>query len=193
MQQKYTVLYRVWHWLMAISVIGLLLTVLLRKTFLSYKTNALIIQEKLASMDIDISIENAKIIGKAIRTPMWEWHYIFGAMLGISLLIHLYMIITKRMSLPCLALIKAQSFEERMKKGVYFLIFIGIVIMSITGGTIYFYKDLGLTKENAQLLKELHESLLYPMLTVVVLHWIGVFRHEVKTKESIISKMVHGE
>ena len=48
MKPQFTRLYRIWHWMMAFSVIGLLGTVALRKTFLSWHTNAELIQVKLA-------------------------------------------------------------------------------------------------------------------------------------------------
>ncbi len=193
MEPKFTRLYRFWHWLMAISVIGLLLTVLLRKTFLSYKANAAIIQDKLAGMDIDITIESAKLIAKAIRAPMWEWHYVFGTMLAISIVIRLYMIATKKGVMPLVAIMQAKDGEEKLKQTVYLFLCMGIMIMALSGGVLYFYSELGFTKEGIHWLKELHEFVMLPVLALVVVHWIGVVRHELKTKEGIVSKMIHGD
>lgn len=192
MQPKYTLLYRLWHWLMAFSVIGLLFTVLLRKTFLSYKTNAAIIQDKLASMDIEITLESAKGIAKAIRAPMWEWHYVFALFLAISIAIRIYMLITKQGVMPLIQLINAPK-EEKLKAGVYLFLCMSIAIMTISGGVLYFHEALGFTKDGVHWVKELHEYLMFAVLFFVVLHWAGVFRHELTTKEGIISKMIHGE
>ena len=75
---KYTRSFRIWHWLNAIVVLGLVGTVLLRKGFLSYRTNSEIIMTKLSDIGVDIFKEDAVAIAKAIRAPMWEWHIIFG-------------------------------------------------------------------------------------------------------------------
>jgi Ni,Fe-hydrogenase I cytochrome b subunit len=70
--------FRVWHWLHATVILGLLGTVFLRKTFLSWRTNSELIVQKMGEFDIDVSIEEAKILAKAIRAPMWDWHIILG-------------------------------------------------------------------------------------------------------------------
>lgn len=191
MNSKYTALYRIWHWLMAFSVIGLLFTVLLRKTFLSYKTNSLIIQDKLASLDVNIPIESAVDIAKAIRAPMWEWHYVFGFFLVASILIRIYMLITKQGVMPLIALIRAPK-EEKLKYGVYLFLCMFIAIMTISGIFLYFYKELGFTKEDIHLVKELHENLTFGVLFFIALHFIGVLKHELTTKDGIVSKMIHG-
>lgn len=77
---------RIWHWLNAIAVSGLLLTFFLRKTFLSWRENSAVIVDKLSSLGVEVTAEQAKIVAKAIRAPMWEWHIIFGVMLGLLLL-----------------------------------------------------------------------------------------------------------
>ena len=75
---KYSAHFRLWHWLNAFVVLGLLSTVLLRKTFLSWRTNSEIIMTKLSEAGTEITAEQAKLIAKAIRAGMWEWHIIFG-------------------------------------------------------------------------------------------------------------------
>ena len=189
---KFTLLYRIWHWTMALSVIGLLFTVLLRKTFLSYKTNALIIQEQLASINLDISVESAKIVAKAIRAPMWEWHYIFALFLAISILVRIYMLVTKKGIMPLIALIRAPK-EEKPKFTVYLFLCAMLMFMTLSGGVLYFHESLGLIKADIAWVKDLHEYMMYAVLTLVILHLGGVFRHEITTKEGIVSKMIHGD
>ena len=193
MKKQFTPLYRIWHWLMALSTLGLLFTVFLRKTFLSWHTNADIIQTQLAVLGTDISAQSAKVVAKAIRAPMWEWHYVLGLVLGISILIRFYMILTKQGEIPLIALFKANDIHERIKYSVYLVLCSILIFMSVTGGLIYFYEFFGFTKEFAHDIKELHELMLYPLITVVLLHFAGVLRHEFTTKEGIISKMIHGD
>jgi len=189
MKPQYTRLYRIWHWTMAISVIGLFFTVLLRKTFLSWHTNAALIQSKMAETGTEITAETAKMIAKAIRAPMWEWHYIFGLVLGISIAMRIYMLLAKQAQLPLTVLLQAPK-EEKLQRAVYLVLGFSIMVMALT---LYFEETLGLTKEGTAWVKELHEITMYAVLGLVVLHLAGVFRHEIMTKEGIVSNMIHGD
>ena len=193
MQQQFTLLYRVWHWLLALSTLGLLGTVLLRKTFLSWRTNSEIIQTKLLENGVEITPEIAKITAKAIRSGMWEWHYIFAIFLGISIVIRLYMMLTKQAQLPILKFLQAEGFEKKIQYTVYTLLCFFIMLMAISGTVLYFYEFLGFTKESIHWIKEAHEFMMNGVILFVVLHLIGVLKHEIITKEPIISKMVHGD
>lgn len=192
MKPQFTPLYRIWHWLMAFSVIGLLGTVALRKTFLSWHTNAALIQSKLAEAGTEITAQTAKTIAQAIRAPMWEWHYIFGLFLGISILIRIYMLLTKQAKFPLFVLIEAPK-EEKVQRAVYLFLCFTLMVMALSGATLYFYESLGFTKESMGWVKELHELTMYGVLGLVILHLAGVFRHEFTTKEGIVSKMIHGD
>ncbi|MCJ7765036.1 MAG: cytochrome b/b6 domain-containing protein, partial [Thiovulaceae bacterium] len=174
MKPQYTRLYRSWHWLMALSVIGLLFTVLLRKTFLSWHTNAALIQSKLVDTGTEITAETAKMIAKAIRAPMWEWHYIFGLFLGIAILIRIYMLLTKKATDPLSALIQAPK-EEKLQRTVYLFLYLALLVMALTGATLYYHESLGFTDKGVEWVKELHENLMYGVLGLVVLHLGGVF------------------
>ena len=192
MKPQFTPLYRFWHWLMAFSVIGLLGTVALRKTFLSWHTNAEVIQVKLAAAGTEVTAETAKMVAKAIREPMWEWHYIFALFLALSILIRLIMVARDFSIFPMLVLIRAPK-EEKLQKAVYLFLCMSLMVMAVSGGTLYFYEALGFTKEGIHWVKELHEYVMYAVVGFVSLHLAGVFRHEFITKEGIISKMIHGD
>jgi len=189
---KYTLLYRIWHWMMAFSVIGLFGTVALRKTFLSWHTNAAVIQGKLAQTGVQISDESAKMIAKAIRAPMWEWHYILGLFLATSIAIRIYMIVKNKASTPIVSFIKASK-DEKLQKGVYLVLCFAIAVMAISGAVLYFYKAFGFTKDGVHWVKEMHEYVMYAVLLPVLLHIAGVLRHELTTKEGIVSRMIHGD
>jgi Ni,Fe-hydrogenase I cytochrome b subunit len=75
---KYSASFRLWHWLNAFVVLGLLGTVFLRKTFLSWRENSEILMSKLSEFGVEITVEQAKILAKAVRAGMWEWHIILG-------------------------------------------------------------------------------------------------------------------
>jgi len=192
MNEKFTPLYRIWHWTMAFSIIGLLGTVLLRKTFLSWRTNSEIIMTKFQDAGVEVTAELAKATAKAIRLGMWEWHYIFGLFLGISIIIRLYMMFTKQATLPIISLIQEPK-EKKLQYGVYTFLCFFVTMMALSGGFLYFYQDFGFSKDEIHWVKEVHEFMLYPIVLFVSLHLLGVFRHELKTKEPIVSKMIHGD
>ena len=88
---KYTLSFRVWHWLNALVIIGLLGTVFLRKTFLSWRDNAQIIMSKFSEMGVVITKEQAKVVAQTIRDGMWEWHIILGYALAFLVLYRIYL------------------------------------------------------------------------------------------------------
>ena len=192
MKPQFTPLYRIWHWTMAFSVIGLLGTVALRKSFLSWHSNAAIIQNKLAEVGTEVTVESAKMVAKAIRAPMWEWHYIFALFLGISIAMRLFMIAREPKIFPLLVFIRAPK-EEKLQRGTYFFLCLSLMVMALSGGTLYFHENFGFTDAEVHWVKALHEYVMYSVLLFVFLHLAGVLRHEFTTKEGIISKMIHGD
>ena len=74
---------RVWHWMNAAIISGLLMTVLLRKTLLSWRINSVLIEEKLKAAGTVITPELAKDIAIAIRNPLWDCHIYLGFALGV--------------------------------------------------------------------------------------------------------------
>jgi len=193
MNRTFSPLFRLWHWLMAFSVFGLLFTVLLRETFLNKKSVAAILQQKLASLGTVIDADQAVAVAKAIRAPMWEWHYIFGALLTLSILLRIYLMIRKEAQMPLLKVLRAEGMQERGKAVVHLLICLGIALMTITGWFYYFHDALGFEKAGVHWVKELHEALWQPLAVLIALHIAGVVRHEIVTKEAIVSRMIHGD
>jgi len=195
MEGKYTKLYRIWHWLMAFSVIGLLGTVFLRKTFLSWHTNSDIIIAKFSEQGIVVTEELAKVTAQAIRSGMWEWHYILAVGLGLSMIIRMYMMITKKAEMPIIYVFKSfknNDNQGKIKYTVYTILCFFIMAMSISGAIIYFGQDLNMSKDSIYNVKEIHENMMNGVIIFVILHLTGVFKHELTTKEPIISKMIHG-
>lgn len=191
--QTFKPLLRLWHWLTVFSIFGLLFTVLLRKTFLSKSANAAIIQDKLSAMSIHIDTEQALSIAKAIRAPMWEWHYIFAVILGIAILVRVIAMIKGDAKMPIFKLIESQSLEEKLKNSVHLLLCLSILLIAISGAFYYYHDTLGFAKESVKWVKEFHEFLLYPIVLFVTMHIVGVIKHELTTKECIVSKMIHGD
>lgn len=187
---KYTPSFKLWHWLNAFVVLALLGTVFLRKTFLSYKANAEIVMQKLAEIDIIITLDQAKMLAKAIRAPMWEWHILLGYALAF--------LMVWRIVLYFQGAAKKEKFSALSphKKGVellYYLLYATLFFMSISGLVIHFYESLSLSKEFAHDIKELHEAAFNIILVFVPLHIAGVIIAENSREKGLISDMINAK
>ena len=102
------------------------------------------------------------------------------------------MMLTKKAELPIFKLIKAPK-EQKLQYTVYLFLCFFIMMMALSGGFLYFYEALGFTKDGIHLVKETHELMMRGIVVFVSLHLAGVIKHELDTKESIVSKMIHGD
>jgi Ni,Fe-hydrogenase I cytochrome b subunit len=187
---KYTLKFRIWHWLNAVVVLGLLGTVFLRKTFLSWRTNSEILINKLSEFGIMITEEQAKVLAKSVRAGMWEWHIILGYLLAFFILYRIYLYFNDSSTY--------EKFSDLSihKKGVhllYYLVYLALFFMAISGLVIHFYEALHLTKEFAHDIKEVHEFVFNTILIFVPLHIIGVIIADNTTENGLISTMINGK
>jgi len=170
---------------------GLIGTVLLRKSFLSWRANSEILMQKLSEINIDVTAEQAKVLAKAIRAPMWEWHIILGYALAALVLWRILLFFTQsgRQNYRHL---KEENLHKKMVKLGYLVIYATLLFMAVSGLVTHFYEALGLTKDTAHDIKEVHELLYNVLLYFVPLHIIGVFVAENKDEKGILSDMVNG-
>ncbi len=175
-----------------IVISGLIVTVLLRKTFLSWRTNSELIINKLAEINIEISVDQAKVIAKAIRAPMWEWHILLGYALVFLVLWRIALFFTESGKQNYQNL-KEESLHKKAVKLGYIGIYGVIAFMALSGMVIYFYQDLGLLKETAHSIKEIHELSYNAILIFVPLHVIGIFIAENQDESGIVSSMINGK
>jgi len=189
---KWSLNFRLWHWIHALVVLGLMGTVFLRKTFLSWRTNSELLTQKLASIDLSVTEAQAKVLAKAVRAPMWEWHILLGYTLAALVLWRIVLFFTDSGKQ------NYQNFSSKtLHKKLVTLSYIGIytliLFMSISGLTIHFYETLSLSKELAHDIKEVHEFVFfYGVLVFVPLHIVGVVVADMREEHGLISNMVHG-
>ncbi len=187
---KYSPLFRIWHWLNAIVISGILFTVFLRETFLNKKINAQILIDKLFDIDIEITQNQAIVIAKAIRSSMWDWHIILGYTL-MGLIIWRIYLFYKDTSNP--ESFKELSLHKKIVHLLYYVIHSSLVGLVLSGLILYFYKDFGILKESVHLIKEIHEFLFYIILYFIPLHIVGIIIAEHRDEKGTISSMIHGE
>lgn len=196
---------RLWHWLNALAILGLLGTAFLRKTFLSWRTNAALIENKLQAAGTTITPELAKDIAVSIRTPMWDWHYVLGFILGGLLIVRVLvgLFVEKKSPLAQAAqsvgnLSKVPG-EQRLHAIHYTLVKTGYAVfylvtafMVISGLTMYFKESLGLGKATADVIKEVHELTMWFFVVFVLGHILGVVVAENRQDQGLVSDMIHG-
>jgi len=188
MNTHYSLALRIWHWLHALTILGLLGTFFLRKTFLSWKDNSEIIISQMATFGLEVTAEQAKIVAQAIRAPMWEWHIIFGFVLASLLLVRLIILFAELG-------FHFQSDGTLHTKVVhfgYYILYIIIGIMVVSGMSLHYHEALGLSDDVAHTLKEIHEFLAWGIAIFVPLHIIGVMVADMTTRKGLTSKMISG-
>lgn len=189
--KKWRIDFRIWHWVHAAVVLGLLGTVFLRKTFLSWRTNSELLTQKLSEINLEVTAEQAKVLAKAVRAPMWEWHIILGYALAVLLLWRIALFFTKS-GKENYQNLKEQTLHKKLVKFGYMGIYLILAFMAISGLTIHFYEEIGLLKETAHDIKEIHELVFNAILIFVPLHILGVIIAENRDEKGIISNMIHG-
>ncbi len=191
--KKWRLDFRIWHWLHAFVVLGLLGTVFLRKTFLSWRDNSVILSNKLLEIDMDYELTalQAKGLAKAIRAPMWEWHILLGYALAFLLIWRVILFVTQsgRYSYQHF---KDKSIHKKMVSLGYIGIYGILLFMSISGLVMTFHQELGLIKDTVHDIKEVHEFVFLGVLIFVPLHIMGVVVADVSDERGIVSDMING-
>lgn len=188
---------RIWHWGSALVVLGLLLTVLLRKTFLSWRSNARLIEERVIEAGGTVSTEVAAAIAKELRNIMWEWHNYLGFALGALLLYRIVLAIRSK-NQSVVQLLKKEKNSLPVKyfaavRAVYALFYIATTFMVVSGFMLYFEKELGISKDLKSFLKENHELAMWFFVGFVAVHILGVVAAETrKATRGIVSDMING-
>jgi cytochrome b561 len=195
---------RLWHWANALVVFGLLGTVLLRKTFLSWRANAVMIEDKALAAGVIVPTDLAVGIAKSLRDVMWEYHHRFGVALAILLVVRVVIaLVTKRQplrdALRGFQAASAASGKDKAERQHFALVSAGYVafylstlFMVVTGLAMLNAARLGLSKGTTSLLKENHELMLWFFVVFVGVHLIGVVRAELTRYRGIVSAMISG-
>ncbi|AFY01089.1 cytochrome b/b6 domain-containing protein [Bdellovibrio bacteriovorus] len=196
---------RLWHWFNALVILGLLGTAFLRKSFLSWRTNAALIESKMQEAGAAITPDLAKDIAIGIRTPMWDWHYVLGFTLGGLMLVRVLVGIFAVKKCPAThaaqsawnlrkvpAGQKANALHYTIVKTGYALFYLVTVFMVVSGVVMYFKTELGISKEALNPVKEFHELMMWFFTAFVVGHILGLVIAENRQDKGLVSDMIHG-
>lgn len=196
---------RLWHWLSAAAVLGSLGTVLLRKTFLSWRANAQLIEAKVHELGGTISTDGAVAIAKALRAPMWDWHYVFGFAIAGLLVVRFglgffleeqapfrsaWREVTRWLPLPTAE--KKDAAHHLLVRLSYAAFYVALSFMVLSGVALYFQSGLGLSKGVQGALKEAHELLMWFFPLFIAGHVTGVVVAELRGDRGLVSDMING-
>ncbi|WP_339837116.1 cytochrome b/b6 domain-containing protein [uncultured Maribacter sp.] len=185
-QTKYSKIYRIIHWAIAVSFILLLITIFLRLTWMNKYNMAAIIKDYLISAEQSLSQDQLIVLAKKIRQPMWNWHIYIG-----YVLVGLFSI---RFILPGFGQMKIQnpfgknlSTKKRIQKWTYLIFYVCVNVSLVTGLII----ELG-PKELKKPMEEIHVLGIYYLIAFIVIHLAGVLIAEFTDQKGIISRIVSG-
>lgn len=193
--------FRLWHWFNAFVIAALLLTVLLRKTLLSWKINSAVILTKLELAGHQITPELSADIAKTIRNPLWDWHIYLGYMLGVLLLVRILIafVVEKKCiflsvfkSIRSKKIIQAQTRHYYLLKAFYAVFHLMTLMMFITGIILVFKKNLNIDRSLLEIVKEVHEVSMWFFILFILAHLIGVILAENRGEAGIVSDMISG-
>ncbi len=174
--------FRVWHWLNAIAMFGLFITVVLRESVMHKANIGAIVQTKMAELGTMITDEQAVMIGKAVRSPMWDWHIYLGIAVAVLLVARLAMVFKNGFGFDDNA---AMQKVYRLYKAVYVL----LAVMSISGLALYL-KLAGDAKES---IETVHQYVGWALFAFIAVHIVGVVLAEKSDQSGLVSRMINGK
>lgn len=128
----YSLIERVLHWLIALVMIVILLTVFLRVNWLNKHVVGEIIRTKLLDQDIRITEMEGVQVAKAIRQPMWDWHIYMGYVLTGLYALRL-ILFAKKNRLFEILLSRKENLYSKAKVWMYMGFYVCLGITLVTG------------------------------------------------------------
>ncbi|WP_299780846.1 cytochrome b/b6 domain-containing protein [uncultured Formosa sp.] len=183
---KYSKVYRIIHWTIAVSFLLLLITIFLRLTWMNKNNMAAIIQDYLSGTNQVLSQEQLIDLAKKIRQPMWIWHIYIGYVLVGLFCIRLILPVFRHMKFQN-PLDKTLSTKQKFQKWTYIIFYLCVIVSLITGLIIV----LG-PKEFKKPMEEIHVLSIYYLVAFIGIHIAGVLIAEFTNQKGIISNIVSG-
>lgn len=203
--QKHSASIRVWHWLTFLTLTFILLTVLFASTSLNPRKNSTVVQNELKEKGTVVSNEQAFFVAHIFDDKMWELHKYLGFGLSILLLSRIGIEFTlaneekiKSRIKNALNLYRQSNPDQKeykhylIVKGSYTFFYVLILFMALTGLSLAFGRDLGLSRDTNHLIKEIHGFGQYLIYAFVFFHLCGVILADLGKSKGIVSGMIHG-
>ncbi|MCD9549842.1 hypothetical protein GLP21_14520 [Photobacterium carnosum] len=186
-QLHFPKLHRLIHWLLAFSILFILLTIFLRSTWMDKTHIAAIIQSGFNSDSLSITQQQAITIAKSIRNEMFQWHYIVGYFIGVLVFLRVYY--SKKVGLFMPNPFKKNSLHDRLQGLLYIAFYLFLASVVITGLVIHFLgHDFILYAQ----CKTFHKLSWWGILGFMLIHIGGVIFANGRDNKDTITKMING-
>ncbi len=184
---KFSLTHRILHWLIAFTILFLMLTVFLRLTWLEKHNVAGILQENLKALDIILNEDDAIKIAKKIRKPMWDWHVYAGYFLIGLYILRLINLFRSGIKFPN-PLNKNFDIKEKLQGWTYIIFYFLMGVSLITGFLI-----VNGPEKFEELMESIHEKSLYYVVLFIIMHMGGLILSELSDQKGIVGKMIYGK
>lgn len=182
-QDRFTPLHRILHWIMAIAMPVLFITGFLRIFWINEDRMAAALTAKTQL----ISQEDITIFTEGILAPIWQWHIVFAHVMIFAFLVRILYMISRGIRFPN-PFADRTSVKERLQ-GMTYIYFYAFVLVSVVSGIII-KKDF--LPENIEQVKSIHKLSLFWFPIFIVLHLAGIIWAEFSDQNGITSKMIAG-
>ncbi|GGP39205.1 hypothetical protein GCM10009347_03860 [Shewanella algicola] len=185
-QSNFPLLHRFLHWGLAITMLVMLLTVLLRLGWMEKHHMAAVITQGLANIDVMITDKQAVNIAKGIRGVMFKWHIYFGY--AVSVLVFARFMYMAKFGLHYLSPLSRQAtMKQKFQAWVYWVFYAGVAMSVVTGLLLKFGPE-GIEHQ----VETIHKLALWYFIPFISLHVAGIFIAESTDEKGIVSKMIGG-
>lgn len=189
---------RIWHWLDAAVVIGLITTFFLRDGLVSH-SRYLVAQLNAKGIPVDDTV--ARPIIKEMVNQLWAWHIYLGYALTTLLLFRAILFFTDKRNpaMECWQSIcelrgrfDFRNVHSTTVKTGYLVFYLLQLFMVVSGLALTFSTSLGLSQNFRHSVNEAHESVMWFFLAFAIAHVIGVFVAENRDDPGIVSALISG-
>lgn len=185
-QSKFPLLHRLLHWGLAITMLVMLLTVLLRLGWMEKNHMAAVITQGLAKIDVLITDKQAISLAKGIRGVMFKWHIYFGY--AVSVFVFARFVYMAKFGLHYPSAFSAQATtKQKFQAWVYWLFYAGVAMSVSTGLLLEFGPE-----AIEQQVETIHKLALWYFIPFISLHLAGILLAEAGHNKGLVSKMIGG-
>ena len=196
---------RLWHWMNALVVTGLLITILFLYVIVKMKIVGPEFQKVLATEGVTFSKQQVRGLTRIVSHRIWDWHIGLGVALSVLLVLRVALEFTQQRSQRFGAKLRQARFLFRqagtdlqdnrhslLVKYSYVLFYLMLVVMVVTGLVLIYADDIEFLHRLEHTVKEVHNFTMYLVLAFTAFHIVGVVYAELTKNRGIVSDMIHG-
>lgn len=173
-------IYKINHWVLVLSFLGLIATSLAADFFFSKQAIMESFEFSLGNLGIMISPVDQLFIARIERRNTWDYHFYVGIVFFISLAISIFRRKDK--------IVDNERFSKTLKESIWLMYISGIVLF-ISGLIMYLRLYFPLEDKYFLYLKNIHNFAKWGFIYSLVFHIISVIKLENTTRKGIISNM----